>query len=218
MKKLSLLIALCMLLSIGGVYATWSYASGTIDNKHHHLTMSVTGAETTEAEGQFVLLLNDLQLIIDDLPGAEGVKDFRGDALFTGAMHYVFKPGFGADPEVKNGVDVQVQVKHENPLMYTPLNSTQAEDLFTIDATPITIEETSLILIDDDNYDDLIPGVDLYDHRGTYYFKIDGEMVKNLISVNLYLPTLDDYDHFRKWFDDAAKGKILGIEVSKKSD
>ena len=33
MKKLSLLIALCMLLSIAGVYATWTYADSTITPK-----------------------------------------------------------------------------------------------------------------------------------------------------------------------------------------
>ena len=219
MKKLSLLIALCMLISIGGVYATWEYAAGSIQNEHYHLTMSLTGAETSEAEGKFVMVLNDLQIILDDVPDADGLKDWHGDAIYSGAMHYVFKPGTGADPDIQDGISVKVEMLHNNPLVYTPQTGSAASsgDIFSINSNPVVIPQGDLVLITEGNCDTLT-SVSLRSHIGDYYFKITGEEVMTNINVNLYLPTLADYNHFHEWFRNAAKGQVLGVQVSMHSE
>ncbi|MBQ8295341.1 MAG: hypothetical protein IJX87_02775 [Clostridia bacterium] len=69
MKKLSILAALALVTTVGGVYATWNYAEGTATNAEKDVTIDITLADTKTQSGT-IKIHNTLALTIDD----EGVN------------------------------------------------------------------------------------------------------------------------------------------------
>ena len=209
MKKLSLLIALCMLLSIGGVYATWSYAGKAMDEVHVHMGIKLAGSQSDQvAEGQFIRVGTDaITVWIDDTDG-----DHEADAVCSGKMQYVFLPGKGADEDIVDGIIPQFQVMHGNPLTY------KGVDIFeTLHTAPTAIAESAITAITEANKTN-VNGLDLSQYVGGYYFEITGEMINELVRVNLELKTLDDYTAFSEFLDGAATNNILGVTISKHSN
>ena len=67
MKKLSLLIALCMLISIGGVYASWTYpGEGTSDNRNIPINITLPTEELGGAAGVYTVEENTLTVEIEN--------------------------------------------------------------------------------------------------------------------------------------------------------
>ena len=59
MKKLSLLIASLLCVTIGGVYATWYYASsGKVESQHTHFALGITGTDTAGTYGNYYINVN----------------------------------------------------------------------------------------------------------------------------------------------------------------
>ena len=65
MKKLSLLIALCMLVTVGGVYATWTYNMDTVASQKASLTHEMEIIQSSGAAGYYEFGANTLNLKID---------------------------------------------------------------------------------------------------------------------------------------------------------
>ena len=65
MKKLSLLVALILCVTIGGVYATWNYSRYTVDSKQATATVVITGTQSS-AKGIISIVSAPKRLIIDD--------------------------------------------------------------------------------------------------------------------------------------------------------
>ena len=115
MKKLSLLIALCLLVSVGGVYAAWVYADGAVaDRSNDHAVIGITGSTNTSEKGVFALT-NSIEILIDDEkfvkptdPSATAYK-----AIFTGTGEFTvsFTPSAGAPADVvANGIKMQLEL------------------------------------------------------------------------------------------------------------
>ena len=207
MKKLSLLIALCMLLSIGGVYANWVYAGKAMDNAHVHMGIKLSGAQSDQvAEGQFIRVGTEaITVWIDDTDG-----NHEADVVCSGKMQYVFLPGKGADSDILDGIVPQFVVEHKNKLPYLT-----SEDIFRIvDTTAHTLTTTAITEANKTN----VSGLDLSQYEGGYYFEITGEMINNMIAVDLELKTMDAYNDFAEFLETAATNNILGITISKYSN
>ena len=102
MRKLSLLIALCMLLTIGGVYATWTYTQSTdVMDESINMSMNLTNVTSVGTYGTYEIDQTGLSLTIDPKPGTAHTT-----ALFiTGDLVIKFTPNTYAPVEVKeNGV------------------------------------------------------------------------------------------------------------------
>ena len=99
MKKLSLLIALCTLLTIGGVYATWTYtASNDVADETIHMAMNLGGVAFEGTYGSYEIDESAIKMTID--PKATTTHT---TALYaTGHVVIKFTPHTNAPQEVKN--------------------------------------------------------------------------------------------------------------------
>ena len=92
MKKLSLLIALCMLISIGGVYAVWTYADSTITPKTGMTVEKVMGdVEFLGAAGAYTQVSNNLKMTVEPAGNT-----YNTSLVFSGELVVKFVP----DPRI----------------------------------------------------------------------------------------------------------------------
>ena len=102
MKKLTLLIALCMLLTIGGVYATWTYTQNTdVADEAVNMTLNLADVAYSGSYGTYKVDVTGLSLIIDPKAGTTHTT-----ALYaTGNIVITFTPNSVAPADIKeNGV------------------------------------------------------------------------------------------------------------------
>ena len=113
MKKLSILIALCMLVSVGGVYAAWVYADGAVvDRSNDHTAIGITGSTNTSEKGVFALT-NSIEILIDDEKFVNPSTGTAYKAIFTGTGEFTvsFTPSAGAPENVVNdGIKMQLEL------------------------------------------------------------------------------------------------------------
>lgn len=200
MKKLSVLITILLIVTMGGVYATWSYAEANAAESHQHMSINLESATTTQAEGVIHSVINTMNVLIDDTD-----DDYTAEITVTGKMGFVFVPNAGAsDDVVENGIAMQWQLEQTNPGVQHG-----GDNIFTISqANPTTLNSTK---ITDGNKTDF--GVDLSTYIGGFYVEVDATAVSAVLSIELELPTYEDYTTFKGELATTA-GK-LGITISK---
>ncbi|MBQ2819901.1 MAG: hypothetical protein IJF14_05945 [Clostridia bacterium] len=109
MKKLSLLIALLICVTIGGVYATWTYTSASADivDGTKEVVIELAGATTTGAAGEFTVTSN-LKLTLDQITLSNGSTNHEAQLVYgttdSSPMNITitFTPSGNASDEVKN--------------------------------------------------------------------------------------------------------------------
>ena len=112
MRKLSLLIALCTLLTVGGVYATWTYTQNTdVADEAVNMSLNLTDVAYSGSYGTYKIDTTGLNLTID--PKASTTHT---TALYaTGQIVITFTPNSVAPAEVKdNGVPTTYQFSLAN--------------------------------------------------------------------------------------------------------
>ena len=113
MKKLSLLIALCMLLTIGGVYATWTYTQNTdVADEAVNMNLNLTDVAYSGSYGTYNVDVTGLSLKIDPKAGTTHTT-----ALYaTGNIVVTFTPNSVAPADIKeNGVKTTYAFTLANP-------------------------------------------------------------------------------------------------------
>ena len=113
MKKLSLLIALCMLLTIGGVYATWTYTQNTdVADEAVNMNLNLTDVAYSGSYGTYNVDSSGLSLKIDPKAGTTHTT-----ALYaTGNIVITFTPNSVAPADIKkNGVKTTYAFTLANP-------------------------------------------------------------------------------------------------------
>ena len=199
MRKLSLLVALALLITVGGVYATWTYAEGTATSSHKHMSVNIASLGNTTPVGEVVNVLNSMDVLIDD------AGNYVAKADFSGKMGFVFMPGVGVDSDViANGLELSFDVKQETPLKY------DGNNIFEITKT----EKTSLgkgTKITDGNKATLCPGVDLSNYIGGFYVEVSAAQVAEYVSINhIVLDERREYDDMKAAL---VAGGALGVSV-----
>ena len=98
MKKLSLLIALCTLLTIGGVYATWTYTQNTdVADESVNMGLNLTDVAYSGSYGTYRVDTSGVTMSIDPKDGTAHTT-----ALYiTGDIVITFTPNSVAPTEVK---------------------------------------------------------------------------------------------------------------------
>ena len=207
MKKLSLLIALAMIVTIGGVYATWTYAGASAAQNHQHMSINLATASQDVAEGIIHEVENTLNIKLDDTN-----RDYHADPEITGEMVFVFVPSAtGASADVlTNGIPMQWQLEQSaTPMQYG------GNPIFTINMdNPAAFANADVTKIDDSNFDTLKAAYPRLtaDHKGGFMVKVTAAMVSPNLSVRLYLPTFQAYEDFR--INSLSNGAV-GITISK---
>lgn len=103
MKKLSLLVALILCVTIGGVYATWLYAETPMDEATHEFkNLGITDVDTNAKSGK-IAVTDTLILKIDDNYGNHR-PGWDGDVTTDngGNLQIVFTPNSGAGDTTLN--------------------------------------------------------------------------------------------------------------------
>ena len=120
MKKLSLLIALFMCLTIGGVYATWSYAgTNDIGDAFAEAKVTIADVELTGANGTYKVESN-LVLTVDQANANHDAKlvfaSNNSDEIF---LKITFTPATNAPQTIKdNAVPTQLYFSTSTAMQY----------------------------------------------------------------------------------------------------
>ncbi len=128
MKKLSLLMSLILLVTVGGVYATWNYAHGTATSgtKYFDAVTVVAPMVETNSKGTIEVDTTNLSIVVDDAD-----NDFEGDLVITGDVKVTFTPNDGVSSDVgTNGIKMQYELSATENFKYNN------NDIFTVNTTP----------------------------------------------------------------------------------
>ncbi len=100
MKKLGLLIAMILCVTIGGVYATWTYTQNTdVADESVNKSLNLTGVEYVGSYGTYDVNVDGLTLKIDPKPGTTHTTSLVAD----GEIVITFTPNSVAPQAVKDG-------------------------------------------------------------------------------------------------------------------
>lgn len=109
MKKLSLLIALVLLVTIGGVYATWNYAQGDVTSSQGFVLPKMETVITSGSKGTIAVDTTGLTIKVDD-SDTDSVTH-KPVLVIDGDIVITFTPATGADDTVAtNGIQMQAVV------------------------------------------------------------------------------------------------------------
>ena len=101
MKKLSTLIAIALIVTIGGVYAAWSYAQGSAASNEITREINMAQVNTDSNKGSIAATPNNFAFLVDDA----GEKDYVAELVGTGELALTFTPAVGADASLAtNGI------------------------------------------------------------------------------------------------------------------
>lgn len=129
MKKLSLLVVLALLITVGGVYATWTYTSASADivDASKEIVVQLADATTTGAAGTFHVESN-LGLVIDQDDDASQVHSAKLVYKLTGndnpqdsaiAMTITFTPSANASQTIRdNAVPAELYFSTTTEMKY----------------------------------------------------------------------------------------------------
>ena len=200
MKKLTILVALILCVTIGGVYATWTYSGAPATTSHKHVSVNLATANSENSKGIITNVYNSIDVLIDD------GGSYTAVAKFSGKMGFIFTPAVGADDDiVANGIKFAFTVEQATPLKY------DGNNIFNItNATPTVLDFGTKI--DSTNATTINSEVDLTSHIGSFYIEITADQVANCVEIApITLPTFTDYENFE---DALIAGGALGVTVS----
>lgn len=142
-KKLGIIAALAMCVTVGGVYAQWSYAQTPAEGMHGTKAVEIAGVSTSTKTGIITVDTTGFSIEIDDTN-----KDYYGELVVTGTIKVTFTPSAGVDAPVSaSGIPMQVifssttlgDLKYDFDAMAV---SSEAEDaVFWLDNTPLVNDE-----------------------------------------------------------------------------
>ena len=183
MKKLSLLIALCILLTIGGVYATWIYSGNQIDAQTTPFVSKMGGLDHEGNSGSYTFIENSLEFSVE--PDSQDTK-ITTIVWTEGTIKLVFTPkGDINDTMLANALNATITVE----LASSTAGEYQGNTIYTIDPSfAVALTETDWTEHNDGEY---------------YTYTITADAIKDAISIgSFHLPSEDDYTDFKAAIQD----------------
>ena len=95
MKKITVLITLILCVTIGGVYAAWTYTGVSVSSVDITVSHGMASATTEGDKGIMKIISNDATIIVDRNAGDDG-KSYFVDMIITGGMTVSYTPNPGA--------------------------------------------------------------------------------------------------------------------------
>ena len=111
MKKVSAIIAMATIMTIGGVYATFNYAQGDAASVSDTLSPSIESAVLESKKGT-IKITSDFAVTIDDLGVIKNTtRSYFTGMKTTGTFKVTFTPEIGADADVRdNGIKLSMKL------------------------------------------------------------------------------------------------------------
>lgn len=199
MKKLSVLIALLLCVTISGVYATWYYVSDSADivDVNRETAVQLESATTTGAAGSFTIESN-LRLVIDQQVYGSGINKHEAVLNFISTdsnpvyLRVTFTPSSNASEIVhEEAVPAELYFTTSTAMQYKADNDGKLDqengmlkDIFLLDGKATTFAGD----IDWEKAG-----------NGTFTAEYSAEELAEMIALNgtIILDTKSDYDHFR---------------------
>ena len=108
-SKLGFISLLCLVLVIGGVFATWNYAQGSVSSVSDTATIGLTGIGTDSEKATISIVQNGVSVQIDD-----DNNDYRGELVIAGTIDIVVTIKDGADQDAyENGITVKIDLTED---------------------------------------------------------------------------------------------------------
>lgn len=127
MKRLGIIVFLALVLTVGGVYATFNYAQNDATFASDTLTPHLEDAVLTTAKGTITITKNDFVLKVNDIDGNLTTKYTATYATTPAHSVVKFEAAQGADADVAaNGIKLKLVIEFEGSNKY---NGT---DIFTL--------------------------------------------------------------------------------------
>jgi hypothetical protein len=202
MKKFTALMLVAICLIVGGVYASWSYATGNITT-YFTETVDPTIDAVTEATpiGEIEVVSNTLAIAVGDRydgttyvgDTANKPGDYIAEVYYTGSLVVTFTPGAGADTQIlNNGLPMEMLIE--------VVEATYGENVIFAAVSSVTSAFGTYTKNDD----------------GSWTWTITGEQFGSKLTFNggkdLKLATLDEYNNFSKEFDKVKFTLKIGQE------
>lgn len=178
MKRLGLIIAMALVLTVGGVYANFNYAQGDVDTVNAYPDKTIAGTSVDTAKGTIGIDVSGFTIRVDDkgvLEHGEGNGTLVTGYKNQGTVQVTFTPAKGADATVTDeGVTLKLTISFSN-------NKYNGTEIFK---TIGGYEETGILLGKGNKNVD------------TGVFEYDVKLGKYLAVNEISLPTKSDYDNF----------------------
>ena len=111
MKKISVLMALILCVTIGSVYAAWSYTGTTVSSVDRTISHGMTTATTDGDVGIMPIVDNNVDVAVDQT----AVGNYLAKLVITGSVTVKFTPNPGAPENViNNAIDAEANVYIQN--------------------------------------------------------------------------------------------------------
>lgn len=195
MKKLSILVALILCVTVGGVYAVWTY-SGTDDvvDTNAEVKVVLEAATLDGSIGAFSAESN-LTLSIDQKAGSNHIAElvFKSNDSNPIFMTFTFTPSAGADMDIKNnGIPAEIYQKATTEMQY-PMD---ASGNYKADGT-----KTDVFKFENESDGTFTANVTWEKQAdGTFTVTYNEAQLKEMIKLNydFQLDTKDEHDEFYK--------------------
>ncbi len=183
-KKLSVLAALALVTTIGGVYATWVYSKDNISSGYGVSNLAIAGVDYVGDAGSVSVVGTHTEIKIDDpTNGSAYITEMTYDD--TGYFTVTFTPSISAKEDIKDGMDIEWYVglsDGADPLaiedfVYT-FGGGEDQQIFTsIDSTKVLVEQEDMTV-----------------SGGAYTFTITmKDVVDKLVLADIKLDSYDKY-------------------------
>ncbi len=160
-KKLSMLMALALCTTVGGVYAAWVYSTDSIPSGYGVSNLGITGVDYVGNSGSISVVGTNTEIKIDDPTNAHLTKmTFDDQGYFT----VTFTPSETASESVKDGMDVKWYVglsDGKNPMsvdnfLYTFEEEPPQKIFTTIHSEKVLVKQADMTPVDSDDDDDIV--------------------------------------------------------------
>ena len=206
-SKLGFISLLCLVLVIGGVFATWNYAQGSVSSVSDTATIGLTGIGTDSEKATISIVQNGVSVQIDD-----DNNDYRGELVIAGTIDIVVTIKDGADQDAyENGITVKIDLTEDFGDYAFAADASGAagasKDVILLTSTSLTITKGTA------------NGWVRTDDGGTvkFTYTLTTAKLNELITlaktgdlVNVYLPTKANYDEFSAYLS----GKTVTLTAS----
>ena len=124
MKKLSLIITMVLLVTMGSVYAAWSYAQKASASSEVTREINMAQVNTDSNKGTISVENNGFSFLVDDVDSTDYIAALTG----VGSLKIVFTPAVGSDATLTTtGIQMKatITVKHTGSTAptYTGINA-----------------------------------------------------------------------------------------------
>lgn len=194
-KSLSLLIALALCITVGGVYAAWIYAENDLVAVHGHIgSFGLSNAVINNSKGTITVDANAAKLIIDQ----KAANDYTGVLKAEGTITVTFVPSETFKNQHPDATTYDMQyylVTTGNPDTFKADDGNGEKLLFT--AFDTTTKDT--ITLEKDG-------------SGNFVGTIDASVLLDLIAINNF--ELNTYEKYQTFSQQIGTFGNIGVEVA----